>query len=165
MPGVPAEMKYVMEHSVLPFLKQHTDGHHIRHRTIRTIGIGESSLASSLEPISQLEQYGRIAFLPSYMDVKVRISAEGNDLEKVDSCIKQAEKIIHDKAGQFIYGYDEETLEQIIGNILRKNSATIAIAESCTGGQIADLITIFLGVLNISCRGTLPIATKQKTIY
>jgi len=141
MPGVPAEMQSIMTESLAAFLKERSGRTIIRHRTLRTIGVAESTLAQKLEPISELEQYGKIAFLPSYLRVSIRISVTGTGREQVDRRLAQAESLILSRVGKYVYGYDDDTLEAVVGRKLKAIRATLAVAESCTGGMLAHFIT------------------------
>lgn len=162
LPGVPAEMKGIFTGPLLPLLRACAAGDIIRHRTIRTFGIAESALAEILTPVSELERFGKIAFLPSYTGVNVRISVTSRaDVEAADA-IRQAESLIKAKAGKYIYGYDNETLEEVIGAKLRARQATLAVAESCTGGLIANRLTNISGSSEYFERGFVTYSNAAK---
>lgn len=142
LPGVPAEMKYLMTQHVLPRFKKKLLLPEIYHKVIKTAGIGESYLADKLDDwCKSLPTYIQPAYLPGMAEVKVRLTAMGKEralLEKeVDYYIDQMKAL----AGRYIYGYDEDTLESVIGKILKSKNLTLATAESCTGGHLAHLIT------------------------
>ncbi len=142
MPGVPYEMQYVMQEHVLPMLQKRNHTSHIVHKTIMTIGMGESFLADRIAHWEDaLPSYIKLAYLPQPGMLRLRLSARGKDkkqLQKeVDNHVKTLNKIIP----ELIFGYDEERLEQVIGKLLLKNKQTLATAESCTGGNIARMIT------------------------
>ncbi len=141
MPGVPAEMQHLMNERVLPFLKSKNKNVTIRHRTVRTVGIGESALFEKLAPIEELEKFGKIAFLPHFSVVDVRISVYENDATVAAQRIHAAEEYILSRVGPNVYGFDEETLESVIGRLLIEKKATLAVAESCTGGFVAHRLT------------------------
>ena len=141
MPGVPAEMQHLMNERVLPFLKSKNKNVTIRHRTVRTVGIGESALFEKLAPIEELEKFGKIAFLPHFSVVDVRISVYENDATVAAQRIHAAEEYILSRVGPNVYGFDEETLESVIGRVLTEKKATLAVAESCTGGFVAHRLT------------------------
>lgn len=162
MPGVPAEMKSIFTGPLLPILRKSAGGAIIRHRTIRTFGIAESALAEILSPISELERFGKIAFLPNYTGVNVRISVTSRANAEAQEAIRQAEAIIQTKAGKYIYGYDNETLEEIIGRKLRAKQATLAVAESCTGGLIANRLTNISGSSEYFERGFVTYSNTAK---
>lgn len=148
MPGVPAEMRHIMTERVLPLLRTQVRDSVIMHRTIRTIGIAESSLFNRLSPIKEIEKFARIAFLPNYMSIDVRLSVQAGSHDEARSLIAAAETIVLKKAGEFIFGFDEDTLEAVIGRLLTSTHESLAIAESCTGGWVANRITNVPGSSN-----------------
>ncbi len=142
MPGVPFEMKGIMQGEVLPRLKDKNGGGAIVHKTVHTIGIPESILAEKLEAWEDaLPEFIHLAYLPNPGQIRLRFSAFGNDetlLKKaVGLEIEKLKKIIP----KAIFGYDNDTLASVVGRMLIDKNATVATAESCTGGHIAHLIT------------------------
>ena len=137
MPGVPREMKVMTQKGLLPYLKKISKGETITHHTIRTFGIGESSL---FEKISKLKvpQSVSVAYLPRYTGVDVRLTVSINRYRRL---LQKVRREVSSLIKEYIYGKNQETLEQIIGTILKKKGQTLAIAESCTGGLIGDRIT------------------------
>ena len=162
LPGVPAEMQHLMNERVLPFLKSKTPSLAIRHRTIRTVGVGESALFEKLAPIAELEQFGKIAFLPHFSAVDVRISVYENDASAAERRIRAAEEYILARVGQSVYGFDEETLESVIGRLLIAKQATLAVAESCTGGFVAHRLTNVSGSSQYFDRGVVTYSNAAK---
>ena len=162
LPGVPAEMQHLMNERVLPFLKSKTPNIAIRHRTIRTVGVGESALFEKLAPIAELEQFGKIAFLPHFSAVDVRISVYENDAAAAERRIRAAEEYILARVGQSVYGFDEETLESVIGRLLIAKQATLAVAESCTGGFVAHRLTNVSGSSQYFDRGVVTYSNTAK---
>ncbi len=162
LPGVPAEMQHLMSERVLPFLKTKTPNLAIRHRTIRTVGVGESALFEKLAPIAELEQFGKIAFLPHFSAVDVRISVYENDAAAAERRIRAAEEYILARVGQSVYGFDEETLESVIGRLLIAKQATLAVAESCTGGFVAHRLTNVSGSSQYFDRGVVTYSNAAK---
>ncbi len=146
MPGVPFEMKPMLENSVIPMLKNIFPSRSIVHRTILTQGIGESFLSDILESWElKLPGFITLAYLPQPGLVRLRLSGTGDDplsvREAVDAEVKKLYTIIPD----YIYGEEEDLLEEIIGKMLTDRGATLSTAESCTGGYIAHLITSIPG--------------------
>lgn len=162
MPGVPFEMKSMTTAELLPFLQAHAGGQIIRHRTIKTFGIAESSLAEKLAPIAVIEEYCKLAFLPSYYGVKLRLSASGRAHDEVEQRIAAAEKIIHAKAGRYVYGYEDDSLEEVVGRKLQERKATLALAESCTGGLLAHRLTNVSGSSEYFLRGYVTYSNAAK---
>jgi len=162
MPGVPAEMQHLMTERVLPFLKSKTQNLVIRHRTIRTAGIGESQLFEKLSPIAELEKFGKIAFLPHFFAVDVRVSVYENDAAAAEQRIRAAEEYILARVEKNVYGFDEDTIESVIGRLLIEKKATLAIAESCTGGLVAHRITNVSGCSQYFERGIVTYSNAAK---
>lgn len=146
MPGVPYEMKYLMEFEVLPKLTSQFPMIPIQHRTIRTVGAGESIIAERIAAIEEsLPEHIKLAYLPGLGQVRVRLSCWGNDARgltgELDHWVKQIEALIP----ELIYGYDEHTLQAAVGALLKERGLTVSTAESCTGGYLAHLITSISG--------------------
>ncbi|MCH7535355.1 MAG: CinA family nicotinamide mononucleotide deamidase-related protein, partial [Bacteroidetes bacterium] len=141
MPGVPYEMQALMQKDIIPKLKKRFVLPDIVHRTILTHGIGESNLSEMLVDweASLAEQNIKLAYLPAPGTVRLRVS--GNESNKIESKLKELEVII----GQFIFGYEEDTMEKIVVDLLKKQQKTVSTAESCTGGYTAHLITSISG--------------------
>ncbi len=146
VPGVPFEMKYLVEYELFPRLVNSGKTKAIYHKTVLTQGIPESMLAEKLESWENaLPENIKLAWLPSPMAVRLRLSAIGKDklqLEKlVENEIQKLQQIIPDH----IYGYNNETMAEVIGRALKLHGKTLAVAESCTGGYISHLITSVAG--------------------
>jgi len=162
LPGVPFEMKAITTSALLPFLQARAGGQIIRHRTVKTFGVAESSLAEKLAPIAEIEQHCKLAFLPSYFGVNLRISVTGRASEEVAQHVAAAEKIILAKAGKYVYGYDDDSLEGVVGRRLKEKGATLALAESCTGGLLAHRITNVSGSSEYFLRGYVTYSNPAK---
>ncbi len=135
MPGVPAEMKAMMESSIIPLIRDDSDID-IFVKTIRTIGKGESAIAEKIEHlINKYSPKVKVAFLPQLSRVDIRIFSQ--DKKSLDKFIIDTKEILAEK----IYGYDEDTLENAVATLLINNNITIATAESCTGGLLAHRLT------------------------
>lgn len=142
MPGVPFEMEAIMTEEVFPRLKQLGRTQTIVHKTVLTIGIPESMLAERIEKWeNELPKYIKLAYLPSPMMVRLRLSGYGNDENalrtEISARVDALLKIIPDA----VFGYDNDNLGIAIGRLLTHSGKTMATAESCTGGSIAQLIT------------------------
>ncbi len=162
LPGVPVEMKNIVQESLLPFLRPYAGGTVIRHRTIKTYGIAESTLAEKLSPIAEIERYGKLASLPGYHGVNLRVSATGPNSEEVQRLLAEAERLILARAGKYVYGFDEETMEAVIGRKLRERRETLGVAESCTGGLIANRLTNVSGSSDYFSRGYVTYSNEAK---
>jgi nicotinamide-nucleotide amidase len=146
MPGVPYEMKGLMQAHVLPMLTQKFKMPTIIHRTVLTIGMGESWLSERIsEWEDALPSNIKLAYLPSPGRVRLRLSAVGNDRSELESVLNEEVDKLLDLIPELIYGFDNETLESVIGKLLTERSNSLSIAESCTGGMIAHRITSVAG--------------------
>lgn len=150
LPGVPNEMKGLIENSVLPKLKEKFHLPYILHKTILTYGMGESMVAERIEHWEEnLPYYIKLAYLPAYGKLRLRLTAKGIDELKlkqgINNEVDKLIKIIPD----IVVGFEEdETIEVIIGKLLANKKQTLATAESCTGGTIAKMITSIAGSSN-----------------
>lgn len=142
LPGVPFEMKYLMEFEILPYLRKNFQASTIFHRTVLTQGIPESMLAEKISDWEDsLPGYIKLAYLPSPTGVRLRLSARGQEQsameEEVEFRIGLLQKLILPN----IYGYDDDSPAGSIGKLLIERNRTVSTAESCTGGAIAKLFT------------------------
>ena len=155
MPGVPHEMKKLVKDFVLPKLSQVFDLPVIYHKLIKTAGIGESWLADLIKDWENaLPSHIRLAYLPSLGHVKLRLTAFGEDKKVLAAAVEQQIQNILPTISNYVYGYNEETLETAIGKLLKNAGKTLALAESCSGGYISHLITTVPGSSNY-LRGTI----------
>lgn len=147
MPGVPAEMVHLTEKQLLPVIKKHfKGGRTLKEKTLHTIGISESLLSQKIGNLSDiLKQSGdvtvKLAFLPSNFEVRLRITVEAQSPELADKEISAAVKILKSRIGNYIYSYEEKSIEETVGGLLSKRKLKIAAAESCTGGLVSSKIT------------------------
>ena len=142
MPGVPFEMKKMMKDLIIPKIKDTFETPSIYHRLIKTIGIGESWLSEIIADWeNNLPKHIRLAYLPSIGQVKLRLTAKGDDYEALRRDVNQEVEKVWPSIEKYVYGFDEVTIESAIGEMLKEHSMTIATAESCTGGYIAHLLT------------------------
>ncbi len=165
MPGVPYEMKAMMGDYVLPFLKKQNTGLVIRHLTLKTTGIAESFLAEQIGDVKNLfaEDSGiTLAFLPSPLGVRLRITAKAKSVDEVEQNIRDVESKLRSKAGKYIYASGDKELEKVVGTLLKEQKFTLAVAESCTGGLMADRITNISGSSEYFERGMITYSNKSK---
>ncbi|MBN3581756.1 competence/damage-inducible protein A [Algoriphagus aestuarii] len=146
MPGVPHEMKKLMKDFVLPKLPELFKLPIIVHEVIKTVGIGESWLADLIQDWeNSLPEHIKLAYLPSLGHVKLRLTGFGENKgtlqEEIQSQVDKVMPLIQ----EYVYGFNEETLETAIGKLLKKSNKTLALAESCTGGYISHLVTSIAG--------------------
>jgi nicotinamide-nucleotide amidase len=165
MPGVPYEMKAMMDDFVLPFFTKLKTGLVIRHRTLKTTGIAESFLAEHIGDVHQLfspDSGITLAFLPSSLGVRLRITAKANSVDEAENKIQDLETKLRDKIDKFIYAAGKEELENTVGSLLKDRRLRIALAESCTGGLIADRMTNISGSSDYFERGIITYSNKSK---
>ncbi len=143
MPGVPFEMKTMMEEQVIPRLVEQFKPEKYYHKTIMTQGLGESFLASKIEDIeNNLPEHISLAYLPRPGIVRLRLSARGNnEALLIEDIQAEVDKIKQVLGKDVIYGYDDEQIEESLAKILKGTGLKMATAESCTGGNIAQMIT------------------------
>ena len=142
MPGVPFEMKWLMQNSVLPLLEERLGSQAIVHKTILTFGIGESFLADKIADWEDaLPAHIKLAYLPEAGKVRLRLSAYGADKAQLEQEVAERIEMLKLIIDDNIYGYDDETISSVIGKLLNQKGATVATAESCTGGLIGNMIT------------------------
>lgn len=164
LPGVPYEMKYLIENEVIPNLIQKFERPHIIHQTIMTYGRGESLIAEQIEEWEDsLPNFIKLAYLPSPGKVRLRLTARGNNKEtlqkEIEKQVKLLDLLIHD----IIVGYNEdEPIEVVLGKLLTDKKHTIATAESCTGGKIATLLSSVSGASNYFKGSVVSYATQTK---
>ena len=146
MPGVPFEMKYLVEFEVLPRLRKTGRTKAIFHKTVLTQGVPESMLAERIAHWEDvLPTHIKLAYLPNPMAVRLRLSALGDNVEVLRSDVEREIEKLQKIIPEAIFGYDTETLSEVIGRELVKQNKKLAVAESCTGGYISHLITSVSG--------------------
>jgi len=146
MPGVPYEMKGIMEDAVIPLLKEEFQLPVIVHRTMLTAGIGESALAEIIKDFEDaLPSEIKLAYLPTYGMVRLRLSTSGFDKIAVEKKIAHYFDELKILAKDYLVTDADEPMQVVIGKILKEKNKTVSTAESCTGGYIAHLLTTVPG--------------------
>jgi PncC family amidohydrolase len=146
LPGVPHEMKGLMLNEVIPRLLSTFTMPAIVHQTAFTFGQGESMLAELLKSFeASLPSHIKLAYLPNYGMVKLRLTSQGDNKEKVEKELSPYFKKLQELVKEYLVSNEDEGLETVIGKILKSKGKTMATAESCTGGYIAHLITSIAG--------------------
>ena len=146
VPGVPFEMKYLVENEIFPRLRQSGKTKAIYHKTVLTQGIPESMLAEKIENWENtLPGNLKLAYLPSPMSVRLRLSAMGTDKIMLENTVETEIAKLRQIIPEFIFGYNNETMAEVIGRLLTQQGKTLSVAESCTGGYISHLITSVAG--------------------
>ncbi len=146
MPGVPFEMKNIMQTELLTRLSSEFHCPHVLHQTVMVQGLGESVLAEMLQDWeANLPPVVKLAYLPSPGVVRLRMSLVGDDEAEFEAIIKQQLEALKAILGERIFAFDDEKIEQVIANLLLDKKKTVSIAESCTGGNMAHMLTAMAG--------------------
>jgi len=148
MPGVPFEMKAMMENDIVRMLKEKFASeldYVLKSKTLLTTGIGESLLFEKIGDVKSIIGNHKMAFLPSPLGVRLRIDVTGRSESEADKIIAGIEKKIRSRIGEFIFGENDELLEEAVGNLFRNKGMTLSTAESCTGGLLSARITDVAG--------------------
>lgn len=142
MPGVPHEMKHMLEFTVIPKLTHTFSPPVIYHHMIRTSGIGESWLAEKIKDWEEsLPEHIKLAYLPGLGEVRLRLTAFGEHKESLQHQVEERVQQVMPLIDEWVYGYDDDTLARAVGNLLQKEGKTVATAESCTSGFVAYTLT------------------------
>lgn len=167
MPGVPSEMKYLMDHEVIPRLRQRRpSGRMLRHAHLLTSGIGESFLAELIKPIELgLPDYIHLAYLPSFSQVRLRLSAEGVNQalldEELDIYVQRMKELI----GVHVVNEDRRSLEETVLDEMRSSGLRLAVAESCSGGMLSHLLTRIPGSSEVFLGGVIAYSNDLKVRF
>lgn len=163
MPGVPNEMRTIMQASVLPRLVEKRGDGTVVQKTLLTVGRGESDLADTLgDYADRLGPDLHLAFLPRYGVIRLRITASGDTQAEAQARLADFERLVRERAGEYIFGEGDELLEAAVGQMLTARGLTLATAESCTGGLLADRITNVPGASAYYCGGMVVYGNAQK---
>ena len=141
LPGVPMEMRRMFEESVLPELEQFAGGQALVVKKLKCFGAGESTIAELLGTMMQRGRNPLINCTASSGIITLHIIASSQDKEKAEQMAEKDEKLLQSTLGELIYGVGEKSLAQVVGEKLAQQGKTIAVAESCTGGLLAKLLT------------------------
>jgi len=147
MPGVPYEMKGLIDEVIIPKISNDYQRPFIIHKTIMTYGVGESLLADKIADWEDhLPDFIKLAYLPAPGRVRLRLSARGSDKKELEQALADHIEKLTQILGRIITGFDEgETIEAVLGRQLTQRGLTLSTAESCTGGKIAQVITSIPG--------------------
>ena len=163
LPGPPREMKAMFEASAFPFLKKRSP-HVLVSRNLHLIGIGESAVESLLRPLMEESCNPTLAPYAKDGEVRLRITARGSTEEEAAAlCEPLMEKVKNSAVGAYIYGIDVDSVENAVFLALRADHETLATAESCTGGRIADRLTALPGISEVYPGGDVTYACAVKT--
>ena len=152
LPGVPSEMDFLLKTGVIPFLRRTYKKklEVILHRTLLTSGIGESTLAERIgDPATFLRNGTTLAFLPRASGVRLRITTCAKTKAAAQRELTRVEAILRERAGTYIFGSEEDSLEELIVRLIAEQGKTLATAESCTGGLLASMVTSVSGASKV----------------
>lgn len=164
LPGVPFEMKNLIKDQVIPKLAKEFERPHIFHKTLVTYGMGESSIAEKIESWeNDLPNFIKLAYLPNLGKVRLRLSAKGKDKAAIIAAVDVEMQKLYPLIGDIIFGFeDDENIEQVVANLMTAKKITLATAESCTGGKIAEHITALAGASQYYKGSIVSYATETK---
>ena len=163
MPGVPFEMKNVFEQEILPKLLKHFKITPYINKVVMTTGVGESFLADKIKDWEDsLPDFLSLAYLPQYGMVRLRLEGRHPDREFLQKTIDEKIHQLQNLIGEFIFGYDEKPIAEVVLEKLKTTGATLSSAESCTGGTIAKLITAIPGSSDVFKGTVVSYATEVK---
>jgi nicotinamide-nucleotide amidase len=146
LPGVPFEMQTIVSEEIIPRLRERFTGNHIIHKTMITVGIGESFIADKIEDIeTALPPHIHLAYLPTPGFVKLRLSTDGADKETLEKEIDVWSLLIQQRLGDYLAATEDISLEEIAIRLLKEHRLSLGLAESCTGGYVANRITNIAG--------------------
>ena len=163
MPGVPAEAEAMTESFIIPRLKVKSGFKQvILSKSLRVFGLWESAVQERLDGQIQEGPGLSLAYLPQFPEVRLKITGMGTDEKKVRQEIARAAAIIHERVGEYIYSANDEPLELVAGQLLKTRKATVAIAESCTGGLISHRLTNISGSSDYLQMGVVVYSNRAK---
>jgi nicotinamide-nucleotide amidase len=163
LPGVPGEMRKLVEHEVVPRLAARSRGGVIRSRVVRTTGIPESTLAERLGEIERDVAPLTLAYLPGFDGVDLRLSAWGLEPDDADARLAQAAGLLRERAGSFAYGEGDDDLAAIVLERARARRLRLGTAESCTGGLVGGRLTAIPGSSEVFMGGVICYSNELKT--
>ncbi|MEN6295569.1 MAG: competence/damage-inducible protein A [Chloroherpetonaceae bacterium] len=165
LPGVPAEVKYITTAHIIPFVQkliQSRKDEVVFYRTLQTIGAFESDLAEMIGNVNQFLGESSLAFLPSYQGVRLRIGAKAQTFDEAKIELDRITKILYQCAGKYIISEEDKRLAQLVGDKLNELNATIAVAESCTGGLLGKEMTDIAGSSSYFLGGIISYSNEAK---
>lgn len=164
LPGVPFEMKNLMKDQVIPKLVSEFERPYILHKTLVTYGLGESAIAEKIEDWeNNLPSFIKLAYLPNLGKVRLRLTAKGTDKDKIAEAVDAEMKKLYPLIGAIIFGFeDDENIEEVVAKLMVAKKFSLATAESCTGGKIAQRITALPGASAYFKGSVVSYATETK---
>ncbi|MGE0824108.1 MAG: competence/damage-inducible protein A [Candidatus Binatia bacterium] len=162
LPGVPREMKPMMEESVLPWLREMRGGGDVfLTRIFQTFGISESGLDEAVAGTVQ-DNEGRLAFRASFPQISLKVTVRGKP-DEVETRLEELSNRIRARVGSYIYGEGDVTMEEVVGQLLKAHGKTLGIAEACSGGLVSHRVTNIPGCSAYFCGTVVAYADEAKT--
>jgi len=161
LPGVPSEMRRMVEETVVPWLRTRSGSRRFASRTFSTYGISESKLDEMLSGLMDAEE-GRLSFRAAFPRMQVRVSVSGEDPAQLQERLDRLEGAIRERLGDAVYAVGDEGLEETVIRLLSERGSTVAVAESCTGGLIGDRLTDVPGSSAAFLMGVVAYANEAK---
>jgi nicotinamide-nucleotide amidase len=163
LPGVPREMKRMFEESVIPLIKkEQPETSIVRSCLLKIFGKTEAYCDKMLSDLIKSEKEITFAFLPHYPEISLKLTMRGKDKKHIEKTLKKVERKVIKILGNIVFGKNEETLEEVVGNLLRSKDAKISLAESCTGGLITHRLTNVPGSSDYLERSLIVYSNKAK---
>lgn len=162
LPGVPRELEAIWGQSLRPMLARKAGGR-VASETLRTFGLAESAVAERLKRLERSIPKGSLAYLPSYRGVDLRLTFKARTARLARSMAESAASRIGKALGSLVYGREQDTMEQVVGRLLSESKMTVCIAESCTGGLMADRLTDVPGSSEYFVGGIVAYSNRLKT--
>ena len=166
LPGVPHEMRFLTDNHVIPTIKKSFTTQPILHRTLLTAGIGESFLAEMIADFENaLPHHIKLAYLPNFGMVRLRLTATGEDENVLKTSIESAFDKLKLQVAEYLVTDEDENMEVVVGKLLKQSNQTVATAESCTGGYIGHLLSKHAGSSQFYTGGIISYDNRIKTEF
>ena len=166
LPGVPHEMRWLTENQVIPVIQKAFSSHFIAHRTLLTAGIGESFLAEQIAHFENaIPASIKLAYLPNIGMVRLRLTGSGQDEKALDKELNTQFEALKKAVNEYLVTDADETMEMVVGNLLKQKKQTVSTAESCTGGYIGHLLSKNAGSSQFYTGGIISYDNRIKTEF
>ena len=166
LPGVPHEMKWLIEIKVIPLLQKKFKTDFILHKTLLTAGLGESFLSELIAPFENaLPSSIKLAYLPNFGMVRLRLTGTGKDESALEKLMQTQFEKLQEAVKDYLVTNADEPMEMVVGNLLKQKNQTVATAESCTGGFIGHLLSKHAGSSKFYTGGIISYDNRIKTEF
>ena len=163
LPGVPEQMKDMLDSHVIPgLLDKMSHRTYVKERVLKVFGLEETKINQLCQGIEKDQEGITISFLPRFPETHIVITVRGKQAQQAQDELGKAEETIRKRLGNYIFGQNDQTLEEVIGHLLRSRKLTLAIAESCTGGLIGHRITNIPGSSDYLDRDVVVYSNRSK---